>query len=144
MFDANLRYIGKGRTVFAIFAGSVPEGHVLHEYRRDVSALILCQMQTHGHQNPTVRFFTGKNTYVDLSDRESGDVWVQYAGQIDGTNYLNEATKDLAMGVLETIMASTTLLKECYQCEQPTTWLAPDSRCGKCTRYTPEEIRGES
>ena len=30
----------------------------------------------------------------------------------------------------------------CYQCDKPTTWLAPDSRCGDCTRYTPEEIRG--
>lgn len=32
---------------------------------------------------------------------------------------------------------------KCYQCEEQTEWLAPDSRCGKCTRYTPEEIRGE-
>lgn len=32
---------------------------------------------------------------------------------------------------------------ECYQCEKPTDWLAPDSRCGECTRWTPEEIRGE-
>ncbi len=31
----------------------------------------------------------------------------------------------------------------CYQCDKPTNWLAPDSRCGDCTRYTPEEIRGD-
>jgi len=31
----------------------------------------------------------------------------------------------------------------CYQCDKPTNWLAPDSRCGDCTRYTVEEIRGE-
>ena len=29
----------------------------------------------------------------------------------------------------------------CYQCDKETTWLAPDSRCGNCTRYTPEEIK---
>lgn len=32
---------------------------------------------------------------------------------------------------------------ECYRCGVHTTWLAPDSRCGKCTNYTPVEIRGE-
>lgn len=31
----------------------------------------------------------------------------------------------------------------CYQCEEEVEWLAPDSRCGDCTGYTPEEIRGE-
>jgi len=34
-------------------------------------------------------------------------------------------------------------LLECYECGTITEWLAPDSRCGDCTRYTPEEIRGE-
>jgi len=31
----------------------------------------------------------------------------------------------------------------CYNCGKSVKWLAPDSRCGDCTRYTPEEIRGE-
>lgn len=31
----------------------------------------------------------------------------------------------------------------CYKCDVETTWLAPDGRCGDCTGYTPEEIRGE-
>lgn len=30
--------------------------------------------------------------------------------------------------------------KTCYQCDRPVTWLAPDSRCGDCTRLTPEEL----
>lgn len=34
-------------------------------------------------------------------------------------------------------------LYRCYQCDQETKWLAPDNRCGDCTRFTPEEIRGE-
>ena len=32
--------------------------------------------------------------------------------------------------------------KRCYQCDVKTLWLAPDSRCGACTRFTPDEIRG--
>ena len=35
------------------------------------------------------------------------------------------------------------MCKECYQCGKKVQWLAPDSRCGECTRYTPEEITGE-
>ena len=31
----------------------------------------------------------------------------------------------------------------CYQCDEEVNWLAPDARCGNCTRLTPEEIRGE-
>jgi hypothetical protein len=30
----------------------------------------------------------------------------------------------------------------CYQCDKTTEWLAPDSRCGDCTRLTVDEIRG--
>lgn len=31
----------------------------------------------------------------------------------------------------------------CYQCEKECDYLLPDSRCGECTRYTPEELIGE-
>lgn len=33
-------------------------------------------------------------------------------------------------------------MKHCYQCDKATKWLAPDSRCGDCTRLTPEEVQG--
>ena len=33
--------------------------------------------------------------------------------------------------------------KQCYQCGAATSWLAPDSRCGGCTRFTPSEVRGD-
>lgn len=31
----------------------------------------------------------------------------------------------------------------CYQCYEVVNWLAPDGRCAKHTRLTPEEIRGD-
>ena len=37
-----------------------------------------------------------------------------------------------------------TLMLTCYRCERDTEWLAPDSRCGDCTNWTPEEITGET
>lgn len=30
----------------------------------------------------------------------------------------------------------------CYQCDKAVEWLAPDSRCGDCTRMTVEEVSG--
>jgi hypothetical protein len=41
-----------------------------------------------------------------------------------------------------TLEEVTALGKECYQCGKNTQWLAPDSRCGECTAYTPEMITG--
>lgn len=34
--------------------------------------------------------------------------------------------------------------QNCYQCDRLAPWLAPDSRCAKCTRLTPEEVRGDA
>lgn len=34
-------------------------------------------------------------------------------------------------------------LRSCYQCGKETTYLFADSRCGECTRLTPEEVRGD-
>lgn len=31
----------------------------------------------------------------------------------------------------------------CCECGKKTAWLAPDTRCGACTDFTPEEIRGD-
>lgn len=31
-------------------------------------------------------------------------------------------------------------MKNCYQCDKPVEWLAPDGRCGECTRLTPDEV----
>ena len=32
--------------------------------------------------------------------------------------------------------------KICYQCEKEVEYLFDDSRCGKCTRITPDEVQG--
>ena len=37
-----------------------------------------------------------------------------------------------------------TPMHECYQCGKPDVYLFEDSRCGECTRLTPEEVRGET
>lgn len=42
----------------------------------------------------------------------------------------------------EEIKNSYNEMLTCYQCGLKVQWLAPDSRCGKCTRFTPEEVKG--
>lgn len=49
----------------------------------------------------------------------------------------------LVGGVLRIIDTHDEPKKFCYKCDVETLWLAPDGRCGDCTGYTPEEIRGE-
>lgn len=34
-------------------------------------------------------------------------------------------------------------MKRCYECDAEVHWLAPDGRCAKCTRYTPDQVIGE-
>ena len=34
-------------------------------------------------------------------------------------------------------------MKFCYQCDAQVTYLFADARCAKCTRLTPDEVRGE-
>lgn len=34
-------------------------------------------------------------------------------------------------------------MKHCYQCDAEVSYLFGDSRCGKCTRLDPEQVRGE-
>lgn len=38
---------------------------------------------------------------------------------------------------------SLSSIKQCYECEKYVSHLFEDSRCGGCTRLTPEEVRGE-
>ena len=33
-------------------------------------------------------------------------------------------------------------MKRCYECDAEVHWLAPDGRCAKCTRYTPDQVEG--
>ena len=35
---------------------------------------------------------------------------------------------------------TTYIQKYCYQCDAKVNYLFPDGRCGRCTRYTPEEL----
>ncbi len=80
----------------------------------------------------------GKGTYVHLyKGQRVHAVWCK--GQI--VDLVIDTTEGLHPQASVLFPVDTVL--RCYQCDVKTTWLAPDGRCGQCTRYTPEEVRGD-
>lgn len=103
MFDANMRYIPKGKTFFAEVRGSLPEEHPLADRGTRV---FLCTMITRGHENPLVKFTDTKGT-IWLNDRSSGRyAWVVYAGLPNGEGFIHEDVKAECMALLDTLKST--------------------------------------
>lgn len=73
--------------------------------------------------------------------------WAEAEGVpfIDSTEEDKDAPDKSVTEQLLEIMPNATVVtldsrKTCYQCEKEVAWLAPDSRCGDCTGYTPDTI----
>jgi hypothetical protein len=99
MFDANMRWLPKGKEFFAEFRG-VRVGHPLKQYSENHN-VILCEMLSTGRHNPVVRFFLD-DSYLDISDKECGcGSWLVYAGCKDGNDFINQDIKREAMSLLE-------------------------------------------
>jgi hypothetical protein len=64
--------------------------------------------------------------YIHISKTHARSCWIE--GFYEEESYQERLVKESK--------------KYCYQCDKETEWLAPDSRCGDCTRFTPDEIRG--
>ena len=78
-------------------------------------------------------FMPGSTSYTDAQKR-----------LVEAYKYQQHARKICAGEVFEQSEGSLSHLTHyCYQCDHETAWLAPDGRCGACTSYSPEEIRGE-
>lgn len=98
MFDANMRYLPKGKEFFAEFRG-VSDDHPFKKYSERHN-VILCQMLSDEHENPTVRFFADGECF-DLSDEDCGlKTWMAYAGCKDGRGFINNKIKNEAMKIL--------------------------------------------
>ena len=109
------------------------------------------------HRNPTgdvlnecsatgFKFTTsnGKELVVTV---ENDEVVVTAIGFVGYYDYRNRRTRFVVPS--DTVSGKTALgvivddkTKTCYECGKPAKWLAPDSRCGDCTRLTADEVRG--
>lgn len=99
MFDANLRHLKKGSKYFAkvhschkgsLFDAGVKYGDILQ-----------CEMLSDSHQNPLVKIKVSKG-YIKVRHNEDFYDWgVVYEGQLDGTDFINEESKRIAMAQLK-------------------------------------------
>ena len=100
MFDANMRYLPKGHKFFAEMCGTRKD-HPIRQFDLK-SRLVPCEMLSDNNENPTVRFYCG-NKFMDMTDSECGiGSWFVYAGNKDGTGFIDDAKKKEAMEQLAT------------------------------------------
>jgi len=99
MFDANMRRLPKDTEFFAEFRG-VHSNNILKKYSEKHS-VIRCKMLSDENEDPLVRFYLDDGWSVDISDSESFyDLWVSYAGMIDGRDFIDERLRSEAMSMM--------------------------------------------
>jgi len=77
--------------------------------------------------------------YVDHNrNRLSGAMLITRAKELLANSGLGAVYVDGREHGYDIVAATTDVF--CYQCHKNAVWLAPDSRCGECTRYTPDEV----
>lgn len=104
MFDANLKYIPKGRRVFVEVLG-LGESSKLAELGVKVNDLVLCTMLDDSHEACSIRIILPKGKSLKIrSDEDFYDLWLIYAGNGDAKEgFLNEKQRLRAQRVLENL-----------------------------------------
>lgn len=101
-------------------------------------------------QSALVADCTSKHIYICIGSGSVAPV-LQRTTRLDGSYRVEHGTpiqlvppalQDSPLKCDRFDLDLSTPLLQCYQCDTMTTWLAPDSRCGNCTRLTLEEIKG--
>lgn len=100
MFDANMRYLPKGKRFFAK-VHSCGEGSKWYEFgiRRD--DILICHMLNSGNDRPLVDVIVNGKT-VTISDKFNSKAfcWMVYEGCLNGNGFINDESKRIAMGML--------------------------------------------
>lgn len=94
MFDANMRYLPRGRRFFA-------EVYTVSEKLKsegiNTGDLILCHMLNSGHEEPCVDVLVNDKLLTISSHKNFTDNWFVYAGNQDGPGFINDKLKQKAM-----------------------------------------------
>lgn len=96
MFDANMRHLKKGKLFFTK-VHSCSEGCEAYDNGVRSGMIIACKMLSDEHENPAVMFsFDGKD--IEL-DHKNGliDSWFVYEGNQDGTGFICDESRRIAM-----------------------------------------------
>ena len=93
MFDANMRFLPKGRDCFADVYSCPPSSELFKNGVR-CGDVVLFHMEENGNENPlvTIRVPSNKNKIkLRAINSEAGveDSWLVYAGNLDLTGFMN-------------------------------------------------------
>jgi hypothetical protein len=95
MFDANMRGLPED-CVFYAQMNTVSPGCPLYEFSQG-NDIILCEMVSSSEEDTIVRFFLPGSTVI-LSDLGTGLTdWFSYAGQEDGSDFINPKFREIAI-----------------------------------------------
>lgn len=104
MFDANMRYLPKGKKFFAkITYLDMEEQAQLYKKGYKSGDILVCEMLTDCHKEPYVRVTEKEGSFI-LKDSDSEWDWIIYEGNQDGTGFLNGWEKMIAMDKLKEVL----------------------------------------
>ena len=101
MFDANMRHLPKGRRFFAEVFSVSP---TLKGKGLNLNDLVLCHMLNSNDANPCVDMMIKGKVITVSSDNDFYGNWFVYAGNIDGTGFIDEELKRIAMNIVNKII----------------------------------------
>ena len=100
-FDANMRNLPKGKLFFAEVY-SCTKGSDLYEYDIRKGDLLYCEMRSHCSEDPVICIKTTYSGNIMTWDSIDTDlVWLVYAGNVDGTGFICDVTRDKARQLME-------------------------------------------
>ena len=100
-FDANMRNLPKGKLFFAEVYSCI-KGSDLYEYDIRKGDLLYCEMMSHCSEDPVVCIKTDYSGNIMTWDSKDTDlVWLVYTGNVDGTGFICDSTRDNAMQLME-------------------------------------------
>lgn len=94
MFDANMRHLPKGFKFFV--TGYISKDNPLREICTKETKILKGTMLSKGSENPTVTFkntIKGEGVTITLSEDDTGDDWLLYAGTINGSGFICDEVK---------------------------------------------------
>lgn len=95
MFDANMRHLQKGKMFFAKVHYCT--NTTLHYVGVRGGDIIKCEMLSDSTENPRVKFYFGNGTFETTHDAEFEGCLIVYEGNLDGTGFIDEESKKIAM-----------------------------------------------
>ena len=103
MFDANMRYIPKGKRFFAEVS-SIAENGSLYGLGLRQGDVVFCHMLNQTPDNPMVDMLIGGRK-ITVSDIGCGYDWIVYAGNADGkSDFIDDKVKAKANQVLSDLI----------------------------------------